>query len=139
MLTDAEKLEKKRIYQKEYRAKNKEKIKEYKKEWAAKNADNLVEYGKEYRQKNKEKIKEYNQTPSRKKSKRIFDWKRRGLIHDDIDELYEYYINTNECNVCKVVFTENNKRCMDHDHQSGAFRNVLCNKCNVNDNWKKLI
>ena len=139
VLTDEEKLQNKRNYQKEYRNQNKEKIAKYKKDWKENNKENLTEYGKLYREKNKERIKEYNKTAPRKKSKRLNDWKRRGLLHDNIDELYEQYINTNECNVCKVEFTDKNKRCMDHDHQNGAFRNILCNRCNVNDNWKKLV
>ena len=109
------------------------------KEWKLNNKDILIEYGKEYRAKNAEKIKAYNQTAPRKKSKRLDDWKRRGLIHENMDELYTQYLNTLSCNVCKVEFTDKNKRCMDHDHSTGEFRNILCNSCNVFDNWKKRV
>ena len=67
--------------------------KEYKKQYREKNKEKI----KEYYQKNKEKIKEqqtkYNQTEKCKKIKRISQWKSRGIVHQNYDELYEKYIN----------------------------------------------
>ena len=63
----------------------------------------------------------------------IYKWKMRGLICDDYDELYEVYIKTMECGHCKTEFTKNNCRCMDHDHTTGLFRKIVCNRCNNKD------
>tara|TARA_R100000808_G_C2145021_1_gene152788 strand:- start:2210 stop:2614 length:405 start_codon:yes stop_codon:yes gene_type:complete len=124
-------------YMKQYREKNKEKIKQKNKEYHQKNKDKI----KEYQQKNKDKIKEYDkeyrQTPSGKKSKRISNWKRSGVMCDDWDALYQKYINTHFCELCNCKLTEDTintstTRCLDHCHDSGLFRNVLCNNCNLN-------
>jgi hypothetical protein len=90
-------------------------------------------------EKRKEYYKKYYRTPAGKKSHTINNWKLRGLIHDNYSELYEHYINTNECDVCKKVFNDRFDRCMDHDHVSGLFRQILCNNCNSMDNWKNKI
>tara|TARA_R100001594_G_scaffold52181_1_gene85717 strand:- start:35 stop:493 length:459 start_codon:yes stop_codon:yes gene_type:complete len=138
-------------YQKEYRQKNKEKGKEYQKEYLKKNRDKANErakewykqnkeknheYQKEYRQKNKDKIKKYNESSQGIKSMRISRWRRCGVIHSDFDELYEIYLNTKNCELCSVELTEDKKitkttKCLDHDHNTGLFRNILCNSCNV--------
>ena len=67
----------------------------------------------------------------------IYNWKNRGLIYDNYDELYEVYINTTECQRCKKEFTEKNKRCLDHDHTTGLFRKIVCHRCNVHDSYIK--
>ena len=67
----------------------------------------------------------------------IYNWKKRGLIYDDYDALYEVYINTMECQHCESEFTKNNKRCLDHDHTTGIFRKIVCNRCNTRDNYIK--
>ena len=59
-----------------------------------------------------------------------------GLIHNDYDELYEKYINTEYCELCNVNLTEDKRttkttRCLDHDHQTGLLRNIVCHCCNV--------
>ena len=122
------KKEEKRLYDKEYRKKNKEKIKQYNKE-----------HHKEHYEKNKEKIlqqkKEYNQTEQGIKSRRINDWKRYGLICDNYDALYEHYLKTAYCDACKVQLTTDKEntattKCMDHCHETGLFRNILCVSCN---------
>ena len=93
------------------------------------------EYFKQYHQKNKDKIKEYYQTPQGKKTRRISKWKHRGVIHQNFDELYEKYINTEHCELCSVKLTEgkrtNTTRVLDHDHESGEFRNIICHYCNI--------
>ena len=71
------------------------------------------------------------------KSTMIYNWKKSGLIYDDYDELYEVYINTMECQHCQIKFTKNNKRCLDHDHTTGLFRKIICNRCNVCDSYIK--
>jgi hypothetical protein len=89
-------------------------------------------------QKYKKNQKEWIKTPAGKKSRTISSWKYLGLI-GDYDQIYERYINTSNCNVCNYQFDESNWRCMDHNHETGIFRQILCHKCNVMDSWKRLI
>ena len=125
--------------EKEYREKNKEKIKEkekeYKKEYREKNKEKTKEKEKEYYQKNKEQRKEYRQTEQCKKTHRISNWKKRGVKCDDFASLYEYYLNCKNCEDCNIELAEGiygaNKRCLDHSHNTGLFRNILCNTCNL--------
>jgi len=120
LLTAEEKRERHKISQKKYYEKNREKKREYQKE---------------YDEKNKEKKREYNQTPAGKKSHTISNWKHLGLICEDYDSLYAHYILAENCEECNVKFGEigdgtNTWKCMDHSHETGLFRNFLCNKCN---------
>ena len=69
------------------------------------------------------------------KYKIIYNWKRSGLIYDNYDDLYDVYINTMECQHCKKEFTKNNWRCMDHNHETGLFRKIVCHKCNSCDSY----
>jgi hypothetical protein len=147
-------IEQRKLYIKEYNEKNKEKIKEQRKEYREANKEKIKEYNKEYYHVNQDKFKEYKelhrekikeqqkeydkeyrQTEVGKKSHRISRWKRWGVKHEDFNALYEYYLNCKNCEECNIELQEgnfgNNKRCLDHDHQTGLFRNVLCNSCNV--------
>jgi hypothetical protein len=123
--------EKTKEYDKKYREANKEKIKEYYEQ----NKQKINEYEKEYYEQNKEKIKENRKTENGKKSARISHWKRRGVISNDYDALYEKYINTNECELCNISITSgkgiSGKKHLDHCHMTGEFRNILCGNCNV--------
>jgi len=88
-------------------------------------------YMKEYRQKHKNTDKEIKRC-------RIKSWKRIGVIEYGytFEILYDYYINTNICEVCKNPIKH--KR-LDHNHNNGCFRFVLCCRCNNLDKWEKLI
>jgi hypothetical protein len=113
--------EQKAVYMKKYREKNKDKISEEKKK---------------HYQEHKEEIKEYNQTPAAIKARIIAYWKLRGLIHPDYDELYELYLNCKHCEVCRKEFIDSFDKCMDHCHETGLFRQILCRSCNTRDSWK---
>ena len=66
----------------------------------------------------------------------INNWKRYGLIcreGETYKDIYSYVMSIDNCEICSVKFNDdvyNEKRCMDHDHSSGYFRQVLCMKCN---------
>ena len=61
------------------------------------------------------------------------NWKKVGFKHTEdflIDLTYKYQ-NTKSCELCNQKFNNNNK-CADHHHSSGAFRNICCKICNNN-------
>ena len=122
--------EKAREYDKQYREKNKERISEKKREYYEENKQRMNEKRNEY----KKKLKEEN--PEKfYKQKRIDNWKKRGLICEDYDSLYCHYLNATHCENCEIEFGDNSQladgKCMDHDHETGLFRNFLCRSCNT--------
>ena len=92
----------------------------------------------EYRKNNKEKIREnyaeYRKTPKGLKKNRIAGWKYAGLKEskERMEEIYERWLNTTECDCCKEPITEGKaSKVMDHCHKTGKFRNILCHNCNI--------
>ena len=71
------------------------------------------------------------------KSQIIYGWKKQGLIYDDYDDLYEIYIKTMKCDCCNKEFKNSKDRCLDHDHETGRFRAIVCQKCNIHDSYIK--
>ena len=71
--------------------------------------------------------------PNKHKSNTICNWKRSGLIYHNFDELYETYIKTMKCDHCKKEFPNTKDRCMDHCHETGLFRKIVCQRCNAKD------
>ena len=121
-----------------YRQANREKINQRMREYNEENK----EQSRDYYQANREHIiqyhKEYNQTETGVKRRMMSHWKASGVKNVN-DEMYDYYMNCNKCEVCKNEFKSSLDKCLDHDHDTGLFRFVLCRSCNVNDNWKKKI
>ena len=68
------------------------------------------------------------------RAKKRYIWKKWGLV-ENIDELFNLYWNTNECQQCGVELKGLgcNKKCLDHDHTTGLFRRILCHSCNVRE------
>jgi len=62
-------------------------------------------------------------------------WKNRGVIYHDFDELYEVYIKTMNCQHCGKEFPNSRYRHLDHDHETGMFRKIVCHKCNAMDSY----
>ena len=76
-----------------------------------------------------EKQKKYNQSVKGQRTRAKTKWKSRG-VKGDLDKLYDYYISCNSCEKCSKVFTDTYDRILDHNHETGEFRFVLCRDCN---------
>jgi hypothetical protein len=116
---------------------NKERMKAQQRQWRESHKEHVKACAKKWREENKEEKKaygkQYRQTDAGKKSKRIWNWKKQGILSDDYDALYDKFLNTKNCEECGVemVFGRTkNARCLDHCHSSGLVRNVLCISCN---------
>ena len=66
------------------------------------------------------------------------DWERsgendKGLIatEEEFESIYYMYIYSSHCELCNKEFKSTQDRQMDHNHETGEFRNILCNLCNI--------
>ena len=115
---------------------NKDYLKSYTQKYYVDNKERIKETNKKYKQNNKEKISIYNkkywQTDSGRKIMTIAQWKVEGLI-DEYEKVYERYEYTLFCDECRCDLDQCTKsvKVMDHDHETGLFRNILCTSCNV--------
>ena len=85
---------------------------------------------------------EYDMTDENQKKEynRKYNWKRLGVT-GNIDEIHDKWINATHCDVCGIRLGGNSseQKCMDHDHDTGEFRNILCMSCNNHDRWKEVL
>jgi len=74
------------------------------------------------------------------KSRTIYNWKRSGLKENEetILEIYVGYIRASNCELCGNAFISSTDRRMDHSHETGKFRNIVCTKCNSFKSDKKV-
>tara|TARA_R110000822_G_scaffold292505_1_gene414515 strand:+ start:91 stop:492 length:402 start_codon:yes stop_codon:yes gene_type:complete len=62
-------------------------------------------------------------------------WKKRGVDMTNFEDVYEVYINKTCCDHCKNIFKNTKDRQLDHNHNTGKIRNIICQKCNHNDTY----
>ena len=116
-----------KTYMAKYCADNKEHLLAIKKKWRLANLDKDAANSAKWRANNPEQSK---------KSNNISSWKGWGIISDDWDKTYDYYINTHYCEYCDEAFINSKDRHLDHDHSIKDdlnIRGVLCSKCNFKD------
>ena len=66
------------------------------------------------------------------KNRKKADWKKLGMKidEDDFDYVYNEYIHATNCDLCNKLFIKSNDRQLDHNHETGEVRNIVCQKCN---------
>ena len=125
-------------HRREYYQNNKEKEKKDSAEYYQSNKEKIKEYNENNKEKFAEYHKIYSQTPIGKKVAMMTKWRGRGVINVT-DEMYNHYVATTHCECCSKEFSSSRDRHLDHDHETGEYRWVICCSCNNQDNWKKVI
>ena len=75
----------------------------------------------------------------RKEYFKICNWKQQGIKlrpNEDWDSVYLYWKTCERCELCDVELTDGKgltSRNLDHDHDTGFIRNILCWGCNINE------
>jgi hypothetical protein len=127
----------------EYRKKNKDKIREQGKKYHEKNKDRIKEYNKknkdriknkakEYYEKNKDNIKNYREKNKDriKEQRREYCIKKYNISKRDYDNILLY--QNNKCAICHDELNKSIRSPpVDHCHNSGKVRGILCHKCNT--------
>jgi len=120
---------------------NKEKQREYSRKYRKANKDKVNKYAKEYYQKNKEEIRrkqknyneENNYSSQKQYAKSWFGKSYYCKINNNITtstaRIMAFKATYTECQHCG----SNKNLHVDHDHDTGKVRGILCAKCNIND------
>lgn len=126
-------------YQKQQRKRNLEKYREYSRVWQERNPEKHLEADREWQERNPEKRREASRAWQKRNPEYVREWQERnprwhreyalkrklaqfGLTIEKYEELKE-----RGCVICGNM--ENLH--MDHDHETGEFRGLLCCKHNT--------
>ena len=125
--------ERKRERMKRWRENNREHIKSYQKAWRADNAEAVAEYQREYQ-------KDYKQREGAKADAlRRHLWKYYKMTPSEFNELWE--AQSGKCAICDVAMAPrgraHNSAAVDHNHENGAVRGLLCRNCNAGIGYLK--
>ncbi len=79
--------------------------------------------------------RKYRESAKGIRKNKISLWKYRGLKENKLfmNQIYDEYLKSKECELCGEPYSKHNKKHMDHDHYTGKFRNICCARCN---SWK---
>lgn len=134
MTTDEQRAAK-AAYDREYRARHRERKAENDRSYAERNREKVAAYQADYRTANRDKHREYHRAYHVANRDRHIDLGRKAYLK------YKYGISQDEYDamllsqggVCKVCFKKNTagrRLAVDHDHETGAVRGLLCSPCN---------
>lgn len=99
----------------------------YMKEYYQRNKDKALEYGRVYREQNRDYIREYKKEHYDSSAKRESDLKKKyGMSLQDYEDMVSEQDST--CLICEEHV---GKLLVDHCHESGEVRGLLCSPCNT--------
>lgn len=89
----------------------------------------------------REARRRYKQTLKGQKADKIGKWRSDLKIKlrpdEDWDSVYLTWLLTENCMFCDKDITDRKFKCLDHNHETGFIRGVICKKCNHHTNEVK--
>lgn len=66
------------------------------------------------------------------KSTTKYQWKKQGIkfTEEEFEYIYSEYIIATNCDLCDKPFKNTRDRHLDHNHETGEIRNIVCRSCN---------
>ncbi len=120
-----------RQYQKEHYQANKERINQRGRTWHDANKERVSLYHKEWYQANKESVNQRNKKnrPRYKETykKRYYKY-AYGLPHGEFEAMLQ--AQNGKCAICEKILTDDSPPYLDHCHETGNARGILCQHCN---------
>ena len=101
------------------------------------NKDKSAKYGVGYRCKpcDRKVMSEYDKSEKGIKRRRKCKWKKSGINITYDEYVKKYKELEGKCEICQEVFIS---LCVDHNHENGKVRGLLCTKCNLGiENFKE--
>lgn len=128
-----------------YHIKNKEKIQKYVKEWGKRNPDKVKassrKKNKKYTSQGKNKERYIKNGHIIRQNQKIWriknpDKDKNSTLKKKYGITLEHYRNVldlqeNRCASCRIEFSGVVKPQVDHCHETGIFRGILCRNCNI--------
>ena len=118
---------------------SKEKQAEYWNQYYKKNKAKVDAYQKTWRDKNREKLRDDQRARYAADPEKYRDYFRNHRIKQKYNLTEEQYValvlkHHGKCGICGMepsgVWHGDRKLCVDHNHETGEVRGLLCNKCN---------
>lgn len=119
-------------YQIKYVSENKEKVMESARNWQQKNKDKSLESTRRWRSKNRDtllKTRREQRKAVEPRTRRGEIVKKYGITLVDYEEILAK--QNGLCAICERVENNGKAFCVDHDHENGKIRGLLCYKCNT--------
>ena len=101
--------------------------KEYDEQYYKNNRERVLNRNKQWNKNNCEKMK--NRLSNNPEHRRIQKFKIYGLSHEDWLTMWKN--QDGKCAICGKPFITPSDSCIDHNHETGENRGLLCNKCNL--------
>lgn len=113
--------EKRREYERQWRARNGAKSREIKRRFYHSNRENQVNRVKQYQAENREKVSAYSRETE-------YRGRKHGLARGEFEIMLEE--QNGRCKLCGTPTPEGDLH-IDHDHKTGLVRGLLCRPCNA--------
>ena len=110
----------KKQYNKQYLQNHKEEIKQKNKRKYIEHREEILQYQKQYRIKNGESLRQY--------AREHHAMYRYGISKKQLDKLVD--ICGSSCQICGASLSVSNPPHVDHNHDTGEVRGILCRCCN---------
>lgn len=120
--------EKQSVYMKEYYATNKEKMRAKNRAYREKDPARHLERAREYHHKNREVLLPQKRARWKEKADE-YNARRREKKFGLSPEAYAAMLEAQKG--CCAICTEQRKLVVDHNHETGEVRSLLCNPCNT--------
>lgn len=113
---------------------SKEKRNKAAREWYKNNRDHAIREARLWRSKNREHYRKWQKDYTQRRRRETKDWRLRrsyGITADQYDAMLRNQFG--RCAICRCSLLREGRsaQAVDHCHQSGTVRGILCSRCNL--------